>query len=191
MNDRKILLRATEMVAFLFAAFSGFLKGIAPPEQAARVSVGTASFLALCVFLLLSFQGKKKVPVAEHRFWVMTGGALTIFAAASALLYVYNRDRLTFAYPPEPPSAEYIAGTQYTPTAQAFMKTNGLSAPQALAQFGGLPNRHLVWTADSIIRARIILVASYLLFVLSLAGAIFSLVELRTVPARRTAAVKD
>ena len=187
MTDRKILVRAIEMVAFLFAAFSGFLKGIAPPEQAARFSVGTASFLAVCLFLLLSVQRNKKVPVAKQRFWLLLGGVLTVIAALSAAMYFYNRERLTFPYPPEHPSGEYIQGTHLTPSAQTLMRA-GLSAPQVLARFGGLPNRHLVWVADSILQAKIILVTNYLVFVLSLAGAIFSLIELTPLTGKATMA---
>jgi uncharacterized membrane protein len=178
MRSRQVLVRAVEVVAFLFAAFSGFLKGIAPPEEAtAGFSIGIASFLALCILLLLSTRVKKKSRTAERKLWVRIAGVLAIVALAAGLLYWYNRNRLTFSYPPENPQAEYIAGTQYTSGAAA-LAVRQLSSSQIVAQFGGLPNRHIVWSPDSIERARMILITNYLLFVLSIAGAVFSSVEL-------------
>ena len=181
MKSRQALVRAVEAVTFLFAAFSGFLKGMAPPEEATSFfSVGIASFLTLCIFLFLSARIKKKSRMAGRRLWVGAAGALTVVALAAALLYWHNRERLTYPYPPENPEAEYIAGTEYTPRAAALAATAEFSPSQIVARFGGLPNRHLVWSPASIERAKMILVASYLLFVLSIAGAVFSLVELGT-----------
>jgi hypothetical protein len=178
MKGRQVLVRAVEVVAFLLAAFGGFLKGIAPPEEAtAGFSIGTASFLMLCVFLLLSTRVRKKSRTAERILWVRIGAVLTVAAFAAGLLYWQNRNRLTFSYPPENPQAEYIAGTQYTSMAAALAAAE-LSSSQIVARFGGLPNRHLVWSPDSIARASMILVVNYLLFVLSIAGAVFSLAEL-------------
>jgi hypothetical protein len=154
------------------------LKGIAPPEEpTASFSIGTASFLVLCTLLLLSTRVKKKSRTAEQTLWVRIAGVLTVVALVAALLYWNNRNQLTFSYPPNDPQAEYIAGTQYTSRAAA-LRAAELSPSQIVAQFGGLPNRHLVWSPASIERARMILVTNYLLFVLSIAGAVFSLAEL-------------
>jgi hypothetical protein len=180
MKNREVLARAVEVVAFLFAAFSGFLKGIAPPEEAtAGFSIGIASFLTLCVLLLLSTRVRKKSSTAERRLWVGVAGVLTVVALAAGLRYFHLREELTFSYPPDNPKAEYIAGTQYTSKAAALAGKD-LSPSQIVAQFGGLPNKQLVWSPASMARARMILITYYLLFVLSLAGGIFSLAELST-----------
>jgi len=100
-----------------------------------------------------------------------------VVALAAGLLYWHNRGRLTFSYPPGKPEAEYIAGTEYAPRA-APLAAKELSPSQIVAQFGGLPYRHLVWTPASTERARMILITNYLLFVLCIAGATFSLVEI-------------
>jgi len=181
MKSREKLARAAEVVAFLFASFGGFLKGIAPPEDAAKgFSVGIASMLALCLLLLISTQAKTKASAKIRGFWARGAAALTLTAAAAALIYAHNLHSLSFAYPPDNPDSEYIAGTEYTPEAQSLAAREHLDAAELVAQFGGLPDRHLVWSESSIEKARIILLVNYLLLVLSLAGAIFSLIETQT-----------
>ena len=180
MRMNPVLARAVEAVAFLFAAFSGFLKGIAPPEEVAQFSVGMASVLALCIFLFISIWLKRRPKHWEHKLWLLLAAALMLVATISGLSYRYSLDRLTFTCPPDNPASRYIAGTQYTPEASAVAQKEGLSAGQVVAKFGGLPNRHLVWALPSIERATIILVTNYLLFALSIAAAVFSLVEVKT-----------
>jgi len=179
-KNSRVLARAVEAVVFLFAAFSGFLTGIAPPEEAAQFSVGAAAMLALCLFLFISIHWKKKPRPRERRLWLVLAGSLMLVAAIAGLSYRYNLDVLTFAYPPDYPTSRYFAGTQYTPEASSLADKEGLSAGQVVAKFGGLPNRHLVWNARSVERARLILVTNYLIFALSIAGTVFSLVELKT-----------
>jgi len=70
---------------------------------------------------------------------------------------------------------------QYTPEALALVQEESLSPGQVLAKFGGLPNRHLVWALPSVERATMTLVTNYLVFSLSIAGAVFCLVELKTI----------
>jgi hypothetical protein len=183
MDTQDILSRSVQTVAFLFAAFSGFLKGIAPPEEReARFAVGTASLLSLCIFLLVSnWIRKRRSTLLERRLWFALAGALTLSAAGTAFAYHYNTNRLTFGYPPDNPHGHYIAGTEYLPAAAALAAQGQLSPPEVVAKFGGLPNTFLVWRPESIERAQLILISNYLLFVLSLAGAIFSLIEMRRV----------
>src|SRR4051812_7299769 len=108
MDSRLVLARAIEMVTFLFAAFSGFLGGIVPPEESSvGFAAGTASILMLCIFLLISAALRKRPKAAERRCWLIIGAALTITAGGTALLYKYNLDRLTFGYPPERPTTTY------------------------------------------------------------------------------------
>lgn len=187
MLTRQNLYRAVGAVGFLLAAFSGFLKGIAPPEESAY-SVGIASFLALCIVLLLSARAKAGSKHSRPRLWIGVSAALTVIAAGSAILYWQSREKLTFQYPLENPEGEYVAGTQYTSRAQAWAEATGQNASQIVAKFGGLTQRNRVWSDDSIRRAKLILITTYLCCVLSLAGAVFSLVEL-SAPGAPTAQV--
>jgi len=180
MKGHQALVRAAETVVFLFAAFGGFLKGIAPPEEAARgFSVGLASMLALCLLLLISVQTRQKANAKARTFWFRAAAALTLVAAAAGFVYAHNLHGLSFGYPPDNPDSEYIAGTEYTPEARLLAVQENLDAAEVVARFGGLPNRHLVWSDPSIEKARMIFQVNYLLLVLSLAGAIFSLIETR------------
>jgi hypothetical protein len=180
-KQRQVLIRAVEAVTFLFTAFSGFLKGIAPPEAETTVSaVGAASLLALCIFLWLA--GRSTKGAKAERALRRTGGVLSIVAAAAALLYFYNLDRLTFGYPPETREVKYIAGTEYSHDAAKWIADHNFSPSELelsdlVAKFGGPQYKELVWTKESIQRARMILITSYLLFVLSIAGAVFALME--------------
>jgi hypothetical protein len=177
MLTRQNLYRAVGAVGFLLAAFSGFLRGIAPPEESAY-SVGIASFLMLCIVLLLSTRARNGTTLSSPKLWIGLSAALTVVAAGSAILYWQSREKLTFQYPPERPEGEYVAGTQYTSRAQAWAEATGQNASQIVAKFGGLTQRNRVWSDDSIRRAKLILVTTYLCCVLSLAAAVFSLVEL-------------
>ena len=177
MLTRQNLYRAVGAVGFLLAAFSGFLKRIAPPEESAY-SVGIASFLALCIVLLLSTRAKTGSKPARAKLWIGLSAMLSVIAAATAIVYWQYREKLTFQYPPESPEAEYVAGTQYTPRAQAWAQSTGHNASQIVAEFGGLAQRNRVWSDDSVRRAKLILITTYVCCVLSLAGAVFSLVEL-------------
>jgi hypothetical protein len=188
MNERQILVRATQAVAFLFAISSGFLKKVAPPESA-QFCVGLAFLLALCIYLLLSVLSAKTLNRAAVRLWVILGGACVVIAGVSALIYFNNHARLTFAYPNDKPDGEYIAGTEYTPRAREFSQAHGLNGSEVVAKFGGLPNRHYVWTQESIDRAQLILVVNYLIFTLSISTAVFCLVEVKAAQGRSPGAV--
>jgi hypothetical protein len=189
MNEKQILVRAAQVVTFLFAISSGFLKKVAPPESS-QFCVGLASLLALCIYLLLSVLSAKTLKNrAAVRLWVILGGAFAVIAAASALIYFNNRARLTFVYPSDKPDGEYIAGTEYTPRAREFSQAHGLSGSEVLAKFGGPPNRHYVWTQESINRAQLILVVNYLIFTLSISTAVFCLVEIKAAQGRSPRAV--
>ena len=177
--NRQLLIRAVQAVTFLFAAFSGFLKGIAPPEGETSVfAIGTASLLTMCIFLGLS--GRSNKTIARERALRWAGGVLTAIAALAALFYFQSLERLTFRYPPGTGEAKYIAGTELTPDAAKLIAANGFTSPVVVAKFGGPEFKELVWTKESIQRSRTILISIYLFFVLSIAGAIFAFMESQT-----------
>jgi hypothetical protein len=179
-TSRPILARTIEAVTFIFAAFSGFLKSIAPPEETnSRFAVGTASFLVLCILLLVSATRSQRQRKSIRRVWIGLGISLTIVFAFAVIAYKHNLDNLTFGYPPENPSSVYVKGTEYTPLAEGLRAKNRLGPSQMVAEFGGLPNRQLVWSEASIERSSTILLANYLVLVTSVSGAVFSFVEFK------------
>jgi hypothetical protein len=175
--QKQYLGKAVQVITFLFAAFSGYLKGIAPPEKHGAFAAGLASFLALVVFLFISGMAKGKTRQNQQTLWLRLAAALFVVCAFSGLVYKYELDRLTFFYPPGPDSEQFIAGTVPTEVSQPYFE-KGLSASQVVAKFGGLQNEQLVWKQDSIDRAIMLLITLYLALVLSLAACMFSLTEI-------------
>ena len=173
--SRNVLSKAIGVIVVLFAAFGGFLSGIAPPEEAdAKFAVGLSSFLALIILLAIAALAKKK----HSREWIIAACVLFVIAVPSAFLYWSNSVDYTFEYPPGSGRADHVAGDQLTPEARAYKGIHtGLSNAQLLARFGGLENMQKVWLPESIRTARTKLIGCYLLMVLMIASALFALTE--------------
>jgi len=177
-TQKEYLRKAIEVVTFLFAAFSGYLKGIAPPEErSATFATGLASFLALVIFLLISGVSRGTAPQKQKALWLRLAAALFVVCAVSGLAYKHELDQLTFPYPSDSDGAQYIAGTVPTQMAKPYFDKD-YSASQVVAKFGGPENKQLVWTQESINRAGMLLTTLYLVLVVSLAATIFSLTEI-------------
>jgi hypothetical protein len=170
-----LVTKAVEVVGVLFAAFGGFLGGIAPPQDAdAKYAVGISSFLALIILLWIAAVSKTSL----SRWWTTLALVLLVIAAIAAYGYKRDYDALAFEYPPGKRTVEHIAGMDLTPRAAEKMREDPtLSNSQLLTKFGGLPSVGKVWTENSIERARMRLTVGYVVLVLSLAGAVFSLTE--------------
>jgi TRAP-type uncharacterized transport system fused permease subunit len=169
------LAKGIEIIGILFAAFGGFLAGIAPPQAAdAKFAVGISSFLALIILFTIAALSRKR----HQKSWVVTAFVLFIIAVGSAYYYKTLYNHLVFSYPPGNTQVEHIAGTELMPLAREYKKQHqSLSNSQLLAKFGGLQNKGSVWTETSVERARTKLIGSYMILVLSIASAIFALTE--------------
>jgi hypothetical protein len=183
--NQAVLLRGIEIVTFLFAAFGGFLTGMAPPNATeARFAVGIGSFLSLFALLFISAVARRRPSRAQVRRWLAAAVILALGAVGSAWLYKDLFDRLTFAYPPESTTVNQIAGAELTAEAAAYLHANAnLTKAQLLARFGGLENKTRVWPEDSLKTAASKLIATYIVFVVTLAGSLFAIIE--TTAARR------
>jgi heme/copper-type cytochrome/quinol oxidase subunit 3 len=168
-----------EIVVILFAAFSGFLVGIAPPGDAdARFAVGIGSFVSLIALLLTKALARERPAKRYKRVWIISAIILFAGVIASAFIYKQKYDALTFEYPPGSTKAEHVAGTELTQEAQLYQQEHpGISNAQLLAKYGGLEYKSRVWPEWSLRKARIWLVTSYLTLVLTLSGSIFALTE--------------
>ena len=179
MNRNTVVTKAIDVVAVLFLAFGGFLTNFAPPEETdSKAAVGIASFIALIVLLLVSLLAKNKLPAKYRALWLTF--ALIFFAVTVVVGFSYNKrlHELTFSYPPESTKPQYVRGSVLTPEAQVYWSENPQkTTSQVVADFGGLPNRELVWTSNSILESRLLLTKGYVLFVLALSCTIFGLVE--------------
>jgi len=159
----------------MFAAFGGFLAGIAPPQAAdARFAVGISSFFTLIILLIItSFSGNQ-----YRRAWTIAAICLLVISASAAYYYKATYDDLTFEFPPGNTKVEYIAGTELTPLAQQAKRMHqGISNAQLLDGFGGILNKGKVWTEVSVNSARRKLIASYIILVIAISASIFSLTE--------------
>jgi len=179
MQDAKgILAWAIEIVAFLTAAFGGFLTKFAPPEQAdASFAVGAASFLMLLVLLLVSAVGRRAPGAANRQRWIVAGAIAAVMVLPPLYLYSQLLDRYTYWYPPEQPTVRHLAGdpSSLTAVAKRWAEQHpDESSPGALEQ--NLPDGG-VWTPDGLGAARRRLQLTYVWLVVALATAIFCLIE--------------
>jgi hypothetical protein len=175
---KTIVGRLVELITFLFSLFGGWLKVIAPPEDAeASFAVGLASVLSLLVFLILTVVIRMKSPQAGTILFVVAV-VLAVMATASGFIYRSQLRTLTFAYPPGATSTYYIAGTELTEDAKKYRGNNPkLTDAELLATFEGLDHLDLVWTPESRRHAGTILTVWYIVFILSVFGSIFCLTE--------------
>jgi hypothetical protein len=175
MTTKDILRYGIELTAFVLSAFGGFLRAIAPPQEAgAALSVGLASFSTLVVFLFVVAISKGKNQKSRKTMWLRISGVLACVALISAFAYISNSNKFTFRYPP-PNGERYMAGTQFTKEGQMYWdQLQDLS--QVVLKFG-LSNRAQVWTPDSINRAQLLLTLNYVILVISLTGTVFALSE--------------
>jgi hypothetical protein len=178
-GGNRILVKSIQGVMFIFAAFGGFLRDIAPPEEGGtRFAVGISSVLALCVLLYVSAISKKLHLKEFKTTWLIAAGAFMVVALIAALLYQSNFLKYTFHFPYDDSEEIYFGGTAYTATATQYRQENPeKSIQQVLLDFGGLEARRKVWPERSIRAAMLRLTLSYIAFVLSIAAAIFSLTE--------------
>lgn len=181
MNTKKLIARSIGIVSFIFAAFGGFLKDIAPPEEAhAKYAIGISSMLVLCLLLVISALSQHKPQKKFKNQWLTTSIITFILTIIFSLMYYWLSLKYTFTYPSENEIEELIAGSMLTPDAKEYLNRiypQNLDNSQLLADFGGIKNRHMVWTNSSIIKVKIILTITYIMLVLSLSTTIFCLTE--------------
>ena len=180
MQGTKILAVAVEVVVFLFAAFGGFLAGIAPPEEAdAEFAVGLGSFLALGILLWMAAAKRSWFRGRRRNVWLVIAATFLVLAPIVSALYWHQRSRLTFGFPPGQVEARYLAGTELTSAGRRYIEIHSgtKTAAEMVDEFGGLASRELIWTRESIGRAQMLLVALYLSSVLAISVGIFSLTE--------------
>src|SRR5579864_1135681 len=94
---KNLLASFIEVVTFLFAAFGGFLKKVAPPDQAgAQYPVGIMSFLMLILLLAISAIARKTSAKTAFKRWVGGGLILFVFALFASFLYPYALSHYTY-----------------------------------------------------------------------------------------------
>lgn len=188
MDTKAILVRAVQVVSFLFAAFGHFLINIAPPQEGGiSFAVGFASLLSLGVFLFLTAISKNLPKRKFKRHWIIAAAIALAIAFVSMPFYYNNFIKYTFRYPYEHSKAIYFKGDEFTQQAGEYLQENpDISIQTLLEDKGGLEKISLIWTEDSIRKAKLIVTVNYIVLVLSLATAISCLMEGIINPPKRT-----
>lgn len=189
-NYRALLTSFIQVVTFLFTCFSGFLRHIAPPDQTgAGYPIGILSFLALLVLLFVSALARGAPGSKYRRAWILAGACALVLAIPPAFLYPRAIEMYTWSYPPEKP-VQRIRGldSDFSPLVKTYLREHPgeSSDPQNLAR--KVENLSDLWTPESLVNARTRLMVLYAWLVLSLAAAVFCLLEGNAIaPARRGA----
>jgi hypothetical protein len=123
---KRILTSFIEVVTFLLAAFGGFLKKIAPPDQVgASYPVGAMSFLALIALMIVSIMGRNWAAKVARRRWTMAGSILFVLAITSCFVYPYTLASYTYPHQNELKNRHINASDNYfTPDARQYKLAN-------------------------------------------------------------------
>lgn len=201
MELRSILGRATEVMAFLFAAFGGILFNIAPVEDFGE-TVGFASFVTLIALLLVSALARRQQAGTASRFWLILASVSGGFFVVSFWFYLRSVDQLTFPYPPDIDVPKlYVRGTELTAAAEkkwnsemsvTHRQAGGAQISQFVVGVGGIPARDgHIWTHDSFRSAKLAIMGNYVVLVLSLALSLFALIEITIIVNPPPASIDD
>lgn len=177
MRDYKQLLATfIEVVTFLLAAFGGFLKNIAPPDQVgASFPVGILSFLTLIVLMIVSALGRQSSPKNAARRWIVAGAILFLIAVPSAFAYRHLASNFTYPQTMDLAKRKISASDEYlTADARQYKLANPNATPEDLAH--NFPEGD-VWTREGINHSESMLLLAYVCLVLSIAAAVFCLLE--------------
>jgi len=180
MDTRVLLIKSTEIVTFLFAAFGGFLLKVAPPEAGgAQFGVGISSILTLCVLLYISAVSLNLPQHVYEKRWLIAAGVSFVIALSASFFYQSNFLKYTFHYPTESSEEIYFRGTTMTEKAEEYCgkRFEIVTVQDCVGDFGGLATRGRVWQPDSIQTATLFLTSNYIVVILSLATTIFCLTE--------------
>ena len=180
-NYKNLLASFIEIVVFLFASFGGFLSKIAPPDETnPSYYVGVVSFLVLIVLLIVSAVSRRAPGPKHRRAWMSAGIVCFVLAVPSAFLYPRMLHKYTYPFPLEKPTEVRVNGSEsgLTEVAKEWVRENPRESSPAVLARKFPPGQ--VWTPESIENARGILLLSYGSLVLTLATAIFCLVEANT-----------
>src|SRR5262245_1691351 len=123
---KSLLISFIEAVTFLLAAFGGFLRHIAPPEQTgAAYAVGILSFLILIVLMIISAISRKAPGTKFRRAWIIAGAVAFVLAIPPFFLYPHALALYTWTYPAGNP-VKRVRGldAEFTEPVKAFLKQN-------------------------------------------------------------------
>jgi hypothetical protein len=177
-NYKGLLIWGIKIVAFLFAAFGGFLTKFAPPSQiGVKFPVGIASFLLLVVLLIVKALGRQVPGKLYRRRWIFAGVICLPIALVAGVLYSQAWEKYTYGFPCEQPRVQHVkaADVSLSELARKWVHDNPLQSSACELEMN-LPTDQ-IWSPEAINAASRTLLLTYVGMVLTLATALFSLVE--------------
>jgi hypothetical protein len=172
------LRNAIKVVTISLTAFSGFLKGIAPPEDAGTaVAIGMAAISGVFSLLLIGAiaKGGTKRANTSRTHWIIA--AMTLFLASVSMYYVYFRavENTTFTCPPT--NRVTIYGQLNLEARQKLSTDFGNDFCLMIRTIGSQSDYPLLSQPGSISNARMALRMYYIVFVIMLLSSIFCLTD--------------
>jgi hypothetical protein len=174
---KKVLVSLIQVVLFLFLAFGGFLKRVAPPDEAnPGFYVGIVSFFVLIILLVIAALARRLPGARNRRGWMLGGIACFLVAIPCAVIYPKMLHKYTYASPDYPRRLR-VKGSDdgLTKVVKEWLQEQPY-VPDASELVRKFPPGQ-VWEKEAIERARTTLLLSYAALVLSLATSIFCLLE--------------
>ena len=169
-------------IAFLSALGGGFWFTLEPPIGN---SVGVLSGFA-GAFVLAAALGVRSILRRWHeqfRVVIAVQVLAFVFVLASVPIlatYVVKRSNLVLDYDSGGQIVEIVRGTEYHEMIFGVKMDKKMSDVKLLNSYGGIDNRDLVWTRESIIEAELDLVVGYMMsFLLTLISTVFFVEVLR------------
>ena len=165
----KILASSSAWLCSVVAVF------VFPPPQnvssdPSRVFVGFAAFLVAILVGLLAILASKFNKRRNTKVWLVVCMFTLVIGTASMFLYENQRERYTGTYEGQ----RVVIGSEFTVEGKSSAEP-GITVDQLIMDGAGQPSQ--IWTAESIQRNAFRLRATYLVTVITLAGAIVAILQ--------------
>lgn len=180
--NRNILSKAISVVGVIAAAFGGALTKAQPPDSAGQTAGFIGSFACLIILLIISAIASYR-NIKLHKIWI----GLAVLALAGfiyfALDYSSYKDKYVTAFPKDSPDKEYYIigdtlGKSGLEVKTYLIKQKLDLIPENYFEYGqGTPNINNLWTPSSRRFVADKLRNKYLLVMILLSLAIFSITE--------------
>jgi hypothetical protein len=174
---KRTLVPLVQIVAFLFLAFGGFLKHLAPPDETnPEFYVGIVSFFVLIILLAIATIARKVPGAQNRRAWLIAGIGCFLVATVSTAVYPRMLHKYTYWSAEDPRQLRVKASDEgFTKIVKEWLRDQAYE-PEASDLVRKFPPGQ-VWEKGAIESAKSKLLISYASLVLSLASAIFCLLE--------------
>lgn len=186
-----IIKTAVQVILLFFGLFGGFLLKAAPPEYNSdfKLTIGLSQFISLLLFLFISVvlnlfaKKRKKGAALLLKVWLLF---ISIFLIVFIIMaFRYHTDSNTLTVWQSNWKIRLIRGSELTEESKEICKENKIKTytceSYLLTRFytsEEIINQNALWTETSVQKSRSRLFTDYILLIIALSGALFSLVEI-------------